>query len=229
MKNYLKKIEDLVTELKTIPNISNLTFKKNTGIREEDFADYADEFSIKIAKVVKDFYTEVDGFSLTWKYNPVTSGSPIQPFEGYINILPFYKMFLGTDDNLWENEIWGNQTPDKDLSFYKNLKIFDYFEKDNIHCVCLEISDGTLTENLWIFREGYLPLQMKIGLEEYIEKLISAKGLWGWQYLFTKADLSLEEFEGIREGIKESITLWSELLAPNVLTKIKTDFNNAIK
>lgn len=229
MKNYLKKIEHLVAELKAVPHISNLIFEKNAGIRDEDFKDYADEFSIKVANNVKEFYTELDGFSLTWKYNQIASDSTNQSFEGYINILPFYKMFLGDNDNLWENEIWGNHTSDKELSFYKNLKIFDYFEKDNIHCVCLEISHDTITENLWIFREGYQPLPMKINLEEYIEKLIDTKGLWGWQYLYAEVNLSLDQYEGTREGIKESIALWSELLPPDVLAKIKKDFSNANK
>lgn len=229
MKNYLKKIENLVAELKRIPNISNLIFEKQLGIREEDFIDYSDEFSIKISKDIKEFYSELDGFSLTWRYNPVNPNSKNLSFEGYINILPFYKMLLGNNDNLWENEIWGNHTSAKDIPFYKNLKIFDYFERDNVHCVCIEVVDNTITQNLWIFREGYKPVPMKINITEYIENLIYTKGFWGWQYLFTDINLSLDKYEGIRTGIKESIELWEQLLSPEALAKIKKDFNNIIK
>lgn len=223
MENYLKKIQDLVEELKKVPNISNLVFEKNTGIREEDFVDYANEFSIKISKEVKELYSQFDGFILKWKYTLNDSKSKNISFEGDIEIFPFYKMFLGYNDNLWENEIWGNHTPDKDITFYKNLKIFDYFEKDNVHCICIEISNNTLTQNLWIFREGYEPIPMTINITEYIDKLIYTKGFWGWQYLYTNVNLSLDKHKGIFDGIKESIELWSKLLSSESLIEIKKD------
>lgn len=224
MENYLKKTEQFISELKENPNISHITFEKGIGIKEEDFADYSEEFLLIIAEEVKKFYSEFDGLKVEWKYNPAKQKST----EGYVNILPFYKMVLGNNDTLWENEIWGKQTPDKDLAFYKNLKIFDYFEKDNVHCVCLEVSGKTITPNLWIFREGYEPVPMKINITEYIEKLIYTKGFWGWQYLFTDINLSLDKHEGLLAGIKESIESWSDLFSPETLTKIKKDLDNII-
>ncbi|WP_299441106.1 hypothetical protein [uncultured Aquimarina sp.] len=217
MSNYLKKIKGLIAELSSLSSISDVVFEKGIGISSEDFMDYSKEYELAIPDEVKGFYSEFDGFKLIWNYRTNELNAANTLIEENVEILSFYNMFKGYDGRSWENEIWDEQTPMNDLSLYKRLKILDYFEKDNVHCVCIEISkENVLTTKLWLFRQGYKPIPMTIDVTQYIDKLCFTKGFWGWQYYFTNVDFSSSEFEGIKLDIQNSMAFYSKFF-PEIL------------
>ncbi|MBW1297382.1 hypothetical protein [Aquimarina litoralis] len=206
MEVNFDKIEKLIEKLKTSSFISNVNFESGLGISTEDFLDYSKEYTITISDEIKSFYSEFDGLRLSWNYisGHVESNQTI--ISENTKILPFYQMISGYDGNFWEGEIWSQNTSEKISSFYKRLKVFDYIENDNVHCICLELSlDNMLTPKMWIFRGGYTPIPLNIDITQYVDKLCQTKGFWGWQYLFTDIDLNSPENEGIKLGLKDSL------------------------
>ncbi|WP_299189523.1 hypothetical protein [uncultured Aquimarina sp.] len=222
MISYLKKIKGLITELSSVPSISDVVFEKGIGISSEDFIDYSEEYELTIPGDIKDFYSEFDGFKLIWNYRTNELNTTNTLIEESVEVLSFYNMVKGYDGGSWENEIWDEHMLISDLELYKRLKVLDYFEKDNVHCVCVEVSEkNVLTTKLWLFRQGYKPIPMTIDITQYIDKLCFTKGFWGWQYYFTNADFSSSEFEGIKLDLQNSMTFYSKFFPEILSLKLK--------
>lgn len=221
MKKYLKKLDAFINQLEKISPLSNIVFEKEPGLLPDNWVDLKEQFSVSISEDVKLFYKEINGFTLSWEYHSDELEKQNLFIEGFARILSFSEMMAGFDGRLWRNELWDDKTPGADQVFYKRLKVFDYFGKDNVHCVCLELStENLLTNKLWIFRQGNKPVPMSINIDEYIDKLCFTKGFWGWQYLYTDDAFSLKDLEGVQTDIDLALNNYSKIFPENVYNEL---------
>lgn len=58
---------------------------------------------------------------------------------------------------------------------------------------------------LWWSTIQYADWKLDIGYREYMDALMLTRGVFHWQFLFTRAPLATEEFDGVRRLLKASL------------------------
>ncbi|NHF58035.1 hypothetical protein FK220_001695 [Flavobacteriaceae bacterium TP-CH-4] len=198
-------------------------------IKGYQFSDFEYEYAVTVHDKVKSIYTVFNGLRIKWQFHSKNIETKFDYLEGNIQLLNFRDMMIGYDGRAWKNEIWSDKTEETELKFFQRLKPFDYFGTDTVRCVCLEMTeDRILTPDLWLFNLGHVPLRMEIQIDEYIGLLEKTKGIWGWQYFYTKIDLSDKKNSAIRENCEFIINSYPKVFDDKFENELESLFQKLV-
>jgi hypothetical protein len=224
-----KTLIELCKEITSAPALQNVACDLSPGLAAEKINDLEEEYSITISPVVRKFFSELDGFKLAWEFHNDQLGASNTYIEGSSKILNFHKMFMGFDGRFWRDELWFDNTPPADLQFLKRLKVLDYYGKDSVQCVCIEITnDDVLSPNLWLFYQGLKPLRMEFDVSEYLNKLRQTKAIWGWQFFYVDINLSDKRYEAIKENCELVIHWYGKIFSDDFDSELRDRYRKLL-
>jgi hypothetical protein len=225
-----KVLNELCQEIIATTALLNVICEISPGLSKDKLKDREEEYSITLSPVVKTFYSEIDSFKLAWEFHNEELSKSNTFIEGHAKILNFHKMFMGFDGGFWRGELWFENTPKRDLQFLKRLKVLDYYGKDSVQCVCLEITDDhVLSPNLWLFYEGLKPMRMEFDLTEYASKLRQTKAIWGWQFFYVDVNLSEPKFEAVKENCEMVIQWYGKIFSDGFESELADRYHKRLK
>ena len=221
---------ELCQEITSAPTLRNVVCDPSAGIAADKLDDLQEEYSVTIDPAVKSFWSKLDGFKLAWEFHSDELTASNTFIEGSAKILNFHKMFKGFDGRFWRGELWFEDTPPADLKFWKRLKVLDYYGKDSVQCVCLEITnENVLSPELWLYYQGLKPLRMEFDLSEYLNKLRQTKAIWGWQFFYVDINLSGRRYEAIRENAELVIQWYNKIFVDGFESELKDRYRKLLK
>jgi len=116
------------------------------------------------------------------------------------------------------------------LEFLKRLKVLDYYGKDSVQCVCLEVTtEDVLSPNLWLFYQGLKPLRMEFDLSEYLIKLRQTRAIWGWQFFYVELNLSARKYEAIKENCELVIQWYGKIFTDGFDSELKERYQKLLR
>jgi hypothetical protein len=224
-----KTLIELCKEIASAPALQNVACDLSAGLAAEKINDLEEEYSITISPVVRKFLSELDSFKLAWEFHNNELRASNTYIEGSSRILNFHKMFMGFDGRFWLDELWFDNTPPADLQFLKHLKVLDYYGKDSVQCVCIEItSDDVLSPKLWLFYQGFKPLRMEFDVSQYLHKLRQTKAIWGWQFFYVDINLSDKRYEAIKENCELVITWYGKIFSDGFDSELRDRYRKLL-
>ncbi len=225
-----KILFDLCKEITSSPALRNVVCDRSPGLAANKLDDLEEEYSVKISPVVRSVFSELDRFKLAWEFHNDELSIANTYIEGSSKILEFHKMFMGFDGRFWRDELWFENTPEADLKFLKRLKVLDYYGKDSVQCVCLEITnEDELSPNLWLFYQGLKPLRMEFDLSEYLNKLRQTKAIWGWQFFYVDINLSDKKYEAIKENSELVIQWYGKIFSDAFDSELRDRYHKSLR
>jgi hypothetical protein len=75
----------------------------------------------------------------------------------------------------------------------------------------LRIQPGTSFPEVWYFTVAHGFRKLDIGYVEYLDRLLTTKGVYGWQYLFTDVSLGDWRFLHVRNRLTEMLSTFPEI------------------
>ncbi len=224
-----KTLIDLCKEMSSAAKLQNVVCDLSEGLAADKLDDREKEYSITISPLVRSFFSELNGFKLAWEFHDDELSAANTYIEGSSKILEFHKMFMGFDGRFWRDELWFENTPESDLKFLKRLKVLDYYGKDSVQCVCLEITnEDELSPNIWLYHQGFKPLRMEFGLNEYVNKLRQTKAIWGWQFFYVDLNLSDKKSEAIKENSELVIQWYGKIFSDGFESELRDRYSKSL-
>lgn len=221
---------ELCKEITSPPTLRNVVCDLSAGLSEEKLADREEEYSVTMNPVVRKFFSELDGFKLAWEFHNDELTAANTYIEGSAKILDFHKMFMGFDGGFWEDELWFEDTREADLKFLKRLKVLDYYGKDSVQCVCLEVTaDKVLSPNLWLYYQGLEPMRMEFDLSEYVDKLRQTKAIWSWPFFYVDINLSNRRYEGIKKNVDLVIQWYGKIFSDGFDSELRDRYHKSLR
>jgi hypothetical protein len=139
-------------------------------------------------------------------------------------------MFKGFNGNFWRDEIWTGKIPAAELDFRKRLKVFDYCGIGSMQATCLEVTeDNVLSPALWLYTQGMKPLRLQFDLNEYADKLLQTKGIWGWQFFYTDISLRDENHVAIKENCELIVEWYDKIFPGDFIEELKKKYQKLVK
>jgi hypothetical protein len=225
-----KTLIELCKEITSTPTLQNVVCERSPGLAAEKLDDREEEYSVTISPVVRKFFSELDGFKLAWEFHNDELSAANTFIEGSSKILDFHKMFMGFDGRFWRDDLWSDSTPEADLEFLKRLKVLDYYGKDSVQCVCLEVTtEDVLSSNLWLYYQGLKPLRMEFDLNEYVNKLRQTKAIWGWQFFYVDVNLSNKKYEAIKENSELVIQWYGKIFSDGFDSELRDRYGKSLR
>jgi len=223
-------LNELCQEITHATALRNVVCEISAGLSAEKLTDREEEYSVKLSPAVRDFFSVSDGMKLAWEFHNDELSAANTFIEGSAKILDFHKMFMGFDGRFWRGELWSETSPESDLKFLKRLKVLDYYGKDSVQYVCLEVTtENVLSGNLWLYYQGLKPMRMEFDLDDYAKKLRQTRGIWGWPFFYVDVNLSNRKYEGIKENIELVIQWFGKIFPDNFDSELKDRYRKLLK
>jgi len=224
-----KTLRDLCKEITSAPVLRNVVCDLSAGVAADKLDDLQQEYSVTIDPAVRSFFSELNGFKMAWEFHNDELSASNTFIEGSARILDFHKMFMGFDGRFWRNELWFENTRKSDLRFLRRLKVLDYYGKDSVQCVCLEITnEDVLSPNIWLYYQGLKPLRMEFALDEYVHKLQKTKAIWGWQFFYVDINLSDKRYEAIKENSELVIQWYGKIFSDGFDSELRDRYHKSL-
>ena len=224
-----KTLIELCKDITSAPPLQNVVCELSPGLSAEKLDDREQEYSVTMSPAVRRFFSELDGFRLAWEFHNDELSAAHTFIEGSSKILNFHNMFMGLDGRFWRDELWFENTPEADLKFLKRLKVLDYYGKDSVQCVCLEVTnDNVLSPNLWLFYQGLEPIRMEFDLSEYVDTLRHTKAIWGWPFFYIDINLSNRRYEGIKKNVDLVIQWYGKIFSDGFDSELRDRYRKSL-
>ncbi|MEV0146829.1 MULTISPECIES: hypothetical protein [unclassified Nonomuraea] len=119
----------------------------------------------------------------------------------------FYLTHIARASSPRQGEAWIESWEGKELFPPSQLRIIDEHPITGTgHYAALRLlPGGNEPEIWWVAEPRYGAWKMDVGYAEYLDMLQLTKGAFEWQFLFTRAPLDSEEFEGVRARIENML------------------------
>jgi hypothetical protein len=186
--HYLDKLQELVTRLEEHRAIRLEKVQLGDGIEDWQLEILYEAHKVTLDEDVLSLYREVNGVEIVWVLNLDEHGimrrqqdSDVNELFGRIEIRQLEDMLYY--DKYLDNPSWSGMMAEEERIDLKNFRYIDYND-DDVR-VGFVIDNGEIrNELLYLLRDsngfGYL----NCTLDYYVEALIQAKGLQGWQQTF---------------------------------------------
>ncbi|WP_433513062.1 hypothetical protein ACQP2T_57070 [Nonomuraea sp. CA-143628] len=119
----------------------------------------------------------------------------------------FYLTHIARAGSPGLDEEWIESWTGKELFPSSQLRVIDCHPITGTgHYAALRLlPGGDEPEIWWVAEPRYGAWKMDVGYREYLEMLQLTKGAFSWQFLFTRAPLDNEEFEGVRDRMENML------------------------
>ncbi|HEU4719001.1 MAG TPA: hypothetical protein VFU15_14250 [Bacteroidia bacterium] len=182
MYDYLGTIQKASQTIHLSPHLVVKEDRIFEGLGTDYISDFLRSEGCDAPEDYIQFCSAVDFAHIEWEVKP----DSIRSLGLEASMCTTGRIFIDSIENVfapgfWLNEIWNEFQHIHQLNVGSRLIPVDYFDPDNSACICYEMKNKKIGPGLFYFdhREGLLPLD--ISLDAYFEKLLSYRGVYGWQ------------------------------------------------
>ncbi|HET7018062.1 MAG TPA: hypothetical protein VFI65_29360 [Streptosporangiaceae bacterium] len=173
MRNACARLRAMVDDLEQNDNVTVLEVEMASPASREDIEAATGLAGGALPAGVADFYAELNGFNLEWRHTVAEVSQGNLADHGFVNILPIDEVFGD-----WEGVTWFGDSDDADNE-YRPVKPFDMFVPEA--CAAFWQPPGkrprrTVAYHYFgdeLYDTGY-------AFDEYLERLLAARGFWYW-------------------------------------------------
>lgn len=98
---------------------------------------------------------------------------------------------------------------EEDFQLSAELRVFDNpGSNDGGEFSALKVSPGATSPEVWHYNPSFGFFRMDLDYCGYLDALLVTKGVYGWQFLFTEADLRGPLFTGVMQSLKRALKVF---------------------
>ncbi|KUJ70871.1 hypothetical protein ACZ90_00725 [Streptomyces albus subsp. albus] len=191
MQNARAKVTAMVAALQAHPHVEVLNATLGEAASEAELAEAVRLAGGRLPPGVADFYREIGSFQLDWRHTVETIRQGDLSDHGCVNILPVREVFGD-----WEGVTW---FPSGDQGF-RGVKPLDMFVPEA--CAALLRPPGEMPGDTLAFHYfGEELHDTGYTFDEYLERLLAARGYWYWILTLCPGQEGSVEVEAFRRNM----------------------------
>ncbi|REK87656.1 hypothetical protein DY245_25520 [Streptomyces inhibens] len=207
LSDYEKRYLAMLDELSNSPEIQVYyeergPVEEQVGDAQEAFELIADEQGIFLDPLLHRTFLRFEELSCHWG---VERGDVYLTGEFSLYHLAAAMLTVGVD-------LATDDTPEEESTLYSELRLFDDHPRGGGDTMAaLRIHPGMTSPEVWYYHGTRGVFKLDLNYSEYLDALLTTKGTYGWQYLFTDVSMRDVDFQGAAENIQNMLKIFPEI------------------